>query len=66
MALGFGLTSVRGNRGVNYEKMNRWFATKHLKKKNRGTHHTILQYLCRKRNLLQRWNWWQDFLVELL
>jgi hypothetical protein len=29
MALGCGLTSVRGNRG----KMDRWFAKKHIKEK---------------------------------
>jgi hypothetical protein len=32
MALGCELTSVRGNRGENYKKINRWF-TKNMKKK---------------------------------
>jgi hypothetical protein len=34
MAHGCGLTSVRGNRGENYEKRNRWF-TKNIQRKKK-------------------------------
>jgi hypothetical protein len=42
MALGFGLTSVRGNRGVNYEN-EPLVRQKHIKKKN-----IVLVFLNRK------------------
>jgi hypothetical protein len=39
MALGCGLTSVRGDRGNNWEKNEPWVATKQIKK--RKFHETV-------------------------
>jgi hypothetical protein len=52
MALGCGLTSVRGNRGKNYKKMNRWFPKniqrkKKLKQEGSGKIMKILKFSVR-------------------
>jgi hypothetical protein len=55
MALGCGLTSVRGNRGKNYKKMNRWFPKNIQRKKivQAGQQLTPLWYY--KQSALPRW-----------